>query len=148
VLAYFVIARQSKAAMTRHTKRENIMTPQELYLDYFNNFISVKGFADYYAMTEKEAQETIDNGRALHEAQFSKELILKEASGAFNRPYKLAKVSAGYESAGSARRYTKGGFRVISYDMSGTRHSKMFNNYDDALADFEQWTTPIVEIKS
>jgi len=32
--------------------------------------------------------------------------------------------------------------------MSGTRHSKMFNNYDDALADFEQWTTPIVEIKS
>jgi len=124
------------------------MTPQELYLDYFNNFISVKGFADYYAMTEKEAQETIDNGRALHEAQFSKELILKEASGAFNRPYKLAQVSAGYESAGSARRYTKGGFRVISYDMSGARHSKMFADYETALADFEQWTTPIVEIKS
>ena len=62
----------------------------------------------------------------------SKELILKEARGAFNRPYKLAQVS--------------GGFRVISYDMNGARHSKMFADYKAALADFEQWTTPIEAI--
>ena len=47
------------------------MKPQELYLDYFNNFLTIKGFADYYAMTETEAQEVIDKGRAIHEAQFA-----------------------------------------------------------------------------
>jgi hypothetical protein len=75
----------------------------------------------------------------------SQETIIKKSNGAFNRPYELARVSRGYEQAGSAMRHTKGGFRVISYDMSGARHSKMFSSYESALADFEQWTTAIIE---
>lgn len=67
------------------------MTPQELYLDYFNNFISVKGFAEHYGMTEKEAQETIDNGRALHEAQFSEHQEIEKYEDASHGWYKVSK---------------------------------------------------------
>lgn len=83
--------------------------------------------------------------RNLRKSNRSQETILREASGAFGRPYKLAQVSPGYETAGSARRYTKGGWRVISFDISGARHSRIFASYDDALADFETWTKPIIE---
>lgn len=81
----------------------------------------------------------------LSESNWSQETILREASGAFGRPYKLAQVSPGYETAGSARRHTKGGWRVISFDISGARHSKIFASYSDALEDFETWTKPIIE---
>ena len=37
---------------------------EELYLDYFNNFLTVKCFAEYYGMTEDIAEMVINIGRA------------------------------------------------------------------------------------
>lgn len=39
------------------------MTDRELYLDYVNNFISTKGFADHYDLTITEASDIIAAGR-------------------------------------------------------------------------------------
>ena len=33
-----------------------------LYLDYFNNFITVRGFADYYGLSINEAHNIINIG--------------------------------------------------------------------------------------
>lgn len=38
----------------------------DLYLDYVNNFISVKCFADHYDITCELAEAIINNGRLLH----------------------------------------------------------------------------------
>lgn len=40
---------------------------QELYLDYVNNFLSVERFAEYYNMSERKANRTIELGRQVHE---------------------------------------------------------------------------------
>lgn len=37
------------------------------YLDYFNNFLTVRRFAEYYDITEPEASIIIEAGRDLHE---------------------------------------------------------------------------------
>lgn len=39
----------------------------ELYLDYVNNFLTVARFAEYYNLTEKEALQVIEIGKACHE---------------------------------------------------------------------------------
>lgn len=44
----------------------------QMFLDYFNNFLTVDRFAEYYGLTKDEAQEVIDLGRAEHESQFNK----------------------------------------------------------------------------
>ena len=36
---------------------------EELYLDYFNNFLSVAAFAEWHGMSEKEAERVIIYGR-------------------------------------------------------------------------------------
>ena len=36
------------------------------YLDWFNNFLSVAGYADYYGIPIDKARHTIDLGRRLH----------------------------------------------------------------------------------
>lgn len=36
----------------------------ELYLDWFNNFLTVEKFAEYYGMTEEHAQEIVTVGIA------------------------------------------------------------------------------------
>ncbi len=45
---------------------------KDMFLDYFNNFLSASGFASYYGMDEDRAQRVIDMGRKLHEKQFNK----------------------------------------------------------------------------
>ena len=36
---------------------------EQLYLDYFNNFLSVAAFAEWHGMSEKEAERVIIYGR-------------------------------------------------------------------------------------
>lgn len=48
------------------------MTLQELFLDYFNNFLSVERFAEYYNLTIENAELVIEYGRKEHEAQVAK----------------------------------------------------------------------------
>jgi|TARA_R110001599_G_C11728001_1_gene606373 radical SAM superfamily enzyme len=37
------------------------------FLDYVNNFITVKRFAEYYEFTLEQANNVIDNGKRQHE---------------------------------------------------------------------------------
>ena len=37
----------------------------EMYLDYFNNFLTVERFAEYYNISEKKADKIINLGRIL-----------------------------------------------------------------------------------
>lgn len=39
---------------------------QTVYMDYLNNFISVAGFAEYYGLTTKQAEQVLNLGRAIH----------------------------------------------------------------------------------
>jgi len=43
---------------------------QRYFLDYFNNFISVERFSEYYASSEDDASKVIELGREIHESQF------------------------------------------------------------------------------
>jgi len=36
---------------------------EEMYLDYFNNFLTVDVFAEYYGITRSNAQAVIKEGR-------------------------------------------------------------------------------------
>ena len=36
---------------------------EAMYLDYFNNFLTVSAFAEYYGLSEKEAFEVIAIGK-------------------------------------------------------------------------------------
>jgi hypothetical protein len=45
------------------TSREKI---EGLYLDWFNNFLTVDRFAEYYGLTVKQASRVINTGRALN----------------------------------------------------------------------------------
>lgn len=37
---------------------------EHMYLDYVNNFVTVSAFAQYYGLTEDDALDVIDSGRA------------------------------------------------------------------------------------
>lgn len=39
---------------------------EQAYLDYFNNFLTVKRFAEYMECTESQARELIKEGRHWH----------------------------------------------------------------------------------
>lgn len=39
---------------------------EAIYLDYFNNFLSVEGFASYYNMATDKASRVINIGRRLN----------------------------------------------------------------------------------
>ena len=39
---------------------------EKMYLDYFNNFLTVERFADYYSMSMEQAHEIINKGRAIN----------------------------------------------------------------------------------
>lgn len=45
---------------------------QELFLEYFNNYLSVDCFAEHNLLTRYEASRVIDCGRAAHEYIVSK----------------------------------------------------------------------------
>ena len=47
----------------------------EMYLDWFNNFITVSAFADHYGLTDEDAQRVIDEGRTQHERRLFSDLI-------------------------------------------------------------------------
>ena len=59
----------------------NIFTPepiiyikqnlQHVFLDWFNNFLTVEKFAEHYGLTEAQAAQVIELGKQIHEAQFS-----------------------------------------------------------------------------
>ena len=38
----------------------------ELYLDWFNNFLTVSAFAEYYGFTPTQASNIIDKGKELN----------------------------------------------------------------------------------
>ena len=44
----------------------------DLFLDYFNNFLTIERFAEYYGTTLEKAQRIIDIGRKCHEKRVSK----------------------------------------------------------------------------
>lgn len=37
---------------------------EHMYLDYVNNFLTVSAFAQHYGLTEEDALDVIDSGRA------------------------------------------------------------------------------------
>jgi hypothetical protein len=39
---------------------------EEYYLDWVNDFLTVQGYADFYAIPESEAKQRIDIGRKIH----------------------------------------------------------------------------------
>ena len=41
----------------------------DLYLDFFNDFISVDGFAAFYGLSINDAVQVINKGRDVHEAR-------------------------------------------------------------------------------
>lgn len=45
---------------------------QFLFLDYFNNFLSIEGFSSYYGFNQERAKRIISLGRKIHENQFKK----------------------------------------------------------------------------
>ena len=45
------------------TSREKI---EDMYIDWFNNFLTVPRFAEYYGLTESKALRVINTGRALN----------------------------------------------------------------------------------
>ncbi len=49
--------------MEIHFEKETL---QAIYLDWFNNFISVRGFAERYGISEKDASDLIEICRRAH----------------------------------------------------------------------------------
>ena len=45
-----------------------ILCPATLYRSYFNEFLSIGRFAEYYGLSHDQALAIIEEGRALHEA--------------------------------------------------------------------------------
>lgn len=43
---------------------------QHVYLDYFNNFLTLAKFAEHYGLTEAQAETVIQLGKEIHETQF------------------------------------------------------------------------------
>ncbi len=43
----------------------------DLYLDFFNDFVSVDGFAAFYGLSINAAVQVINKGRDVHEARAS-----------------------------------------------------------------------------
>tara|TARA_E500000318_G_scaffold109206_1_gene121672 strand:- start:117 stop:320 length:204 start_codon:yes stop_codon:yes gene_type:complete len=45
----------------------------DMFLDYCNNFMTVARFAEYYALTLRQAENVINNGRILHNASIERQ---------------------------------------------------------------------------
>jgi hypothetical protein len=48
----------------------NTDTLTELFLDYYNNFLTVERFAEFYNLTLVEARDIIKHGKIVHQSQF------------------------------------------------------------------------------
>jgi hypothetical protein len=44
-------------------------TNEEMYLDWFNNFLSIEKFKEYYNLSMVEAENVIDQGRKINQKQ-------------------------------------------------------------------------------
>ena len=42
---------------------------EKMYLDYFNNFLTVENFANYYGITEDKAYKVIATGRKINHSK-------------------------------------------------------------------------------
>lgn len=51
---------------TLHKLKEN---PEIAFLEWFNNFTTQQGFADYYGIEIAEAKEIISKGRKIHHSK-------------------------------------------------------------------------------
>jgi len=51
----------------------NKLEKRAAFLDWFNNFLSVACFADYYSLTDDEARKVIHDGRIIHESAVEKQ---------------------------------------------------------------------------
>lgn len=47
-------------------KRINRQTVENMYIDYFNNFLSVQRFADHYNLEIEDAYRVIEIGRCIN----------------------------------------------------------------------------------
>lgn len=81
------------------------------------------------------------------DSELSVRTVLAKATGAFKRPYELIHKTAGYEIAGSCLRLTGEAWGSLSYDRNGTTHGQWFKTLAEARAQFEQFTTPVIEVK-
>lgn len=43
----------------------------DLYLDYFNNYLTVERFAEHYQIAVEDAKEILKMGKSIHEYQCS-----------------------------------------------------------------------------
>ena len=50
---------------------------QEMYLDWFNNFLTIKRFAEWYAISEERAVVIINVGRKIHNQRVETNKALK-----------------------------------------------------------------------
>ena len=82
------------------------------------------------------------------ENELSKRTVLATGKGAFGRLFELIHKSEGYECAGSCARLTSEAWGSLSYGRSGTTHGQWFKTLQEAKACFEQYTTPIVEVRA
>lgn len=44
----------------------------DLYLDYFNNYLTVERFAEHYQIAVEDAKEILRIGKAIHQYEVSK----------------------------------------------------------------------------
>ena len=85
---------------------------------------------------------------SIPDSELSKRTVLAEGKGAFNRAFELVHKTEGYEIAGSCLRLTSEAWGSLSYDRNGTTHGQWFKTREEARARFEQFTTPIIEVKA
>jgi hypothetical protein len=48
---------------------------KSMYLDYLNDFLTIRGFAEYYGLTDKGAMRIIDKGRKEHFQHVTRSLM-------------------------------------------------------------------------
>tara|TARA_R100000773_G_scaffold23135_1_gene20409 strand:- start:3984 stop:4154 length:171 start_codon:yes stop_codon:yes gene_type:complete len=46
-----------------------------MYLDWFNNFLTVQAFADHYQLSTEKAEQVINQGRYEHEKRVFADLL-------------------------------------------------------------------------
>lgn len=46
------------------------MNYQTMFLTWFNDFLTIEYFAEYYGLSVHRARVVINKGRAIHESQF------------------------------------------------------------------------------
>ena len=60
--------------MTKITTDDHLIFAEKMYVDYWNNFITVVRFAEYYEIDPGIANHLIDLGRAVHNNEMKKGL--------------------------------------------------------------------------